>query len=119
MGLKKGDPEAWKRYWCDEKTKLVNFIGKDNIPFHAIFFPAMTMGQDEPYKTVDELPANEFYNLEGKQFSKSAGWYIDLDDFFKTFQLIRSAMLLQRMLLKPKIASFHGKTFKCAAIVNC
>ena len=82
---KKGEPEAWKQYWCDEETKLVNFIGKDNIPFHAIFFPAMTMGQDEPYKIVDELPANEFYNLEGKQFSKSAGWYVDLEEFFKHF----------------------------------
>lgn len=82
---KKGDKELWKKYWCDEKTKLVNFVGKDNIPFHAIFFPAMTMGQDEPYKIVDELPANEFYNLEGKQFSKSANWYIDLDSFFTNF----------------------------------
>ena len=83
--LKQNTPDAWKAYWCDPSTHLVNFIGKDNIPFHAIFFPAMTMGQDQPYKLVDELPANEFYNLEGKQFSKSTGWYIDLEDFFKTF----------------------------------
>lgn len=82
---KKGSPEAWKDYWCDPQTKLVNFIGKDNIPFHAVFFPAMIMGQNQPYKTVDELPANEFYNLEGKQFSKSEGWYIDLESFFKKF----------------------------------
>lgn len=80
---KKGDPEAWKQYWLDPKTKLVQFIGKDNIPFHAVFFPAMTMGQNQPYNLVDELPANEFYNLEGKQFSKSDGWYIDLADFFQ------------------------------------
>lgn len=83
--LKHKNPQAWKEFWCDAQTKLVNFIGKDNIPFHAIFFPAMTMGQDQPYKIVDELPANEFYNLEGKQFSKSAGWYIDIEDFFKKF----------------------------------
>lgn len=80
-----GTPERWKDYWCDPKTKLVNFIGKDNIPFHAVIFPAMTMGQDQPYKLVDELPANEFYNLEGRQFSKSDGWYIDLDSFFQTY----------------------------------
>lgn len=81
----KGNPDLWKDYWCHEQTKLVNFIGKDNIPFHAAIFPAMTMGQNKPYKIVDELPANEFYKLEGRQFSKSDGWYIDLDDFFKNY----------------------------------
>lgn len=78
-------PDRWKEYWCDPKTKLINFIGKDNIPFHAVIFPAMTMGQNQPYKLVDELPANEFYNLEGKQFSKSDGWYIDLESFFQNY----------------------------------
>lgn len=81
----KGAEEAWKSYWLDEKTKLVHFIGKDNIPFHTIFFPAMIMGQNTPYKLPDDVPANEFLNLEGKQFSKSSGWYIDLEDFFKHF----------------------------------
>lgn len=80
-----GQPDLWKQYWCDPETKYVQFIGKDNIPFHAAIFPAMTMGQNQPYKLVDELPANEFYNLEGKQFSKSEGWYIDLEDFFTHF----------------------------------
>ncbi|MEC7839469.1 MAG: methionine--tRNA ligase [Chlamydiota bacterium] len=80
-----GTPDAWKEYWLDQETKLVQFIGKDNIPFHAAIFPAMTMGQDLPYKIVDELPANEFYNLEGKQFSKSEGWYIDLETFFSKY----------------------------------
>jgi len=82
-----GDENKWKNYWCDKDTKLVQFIGKDNIPFHAVIFPAMTMGQNEPYKLVDELPANEFYNLEGKQFSKSDGWYIDLEDFFSKYSV--------------------------------
>lgn len=80
-----GDPDRWKDYWLDENTTLVNFIGKDNIPFHASIFPAMTMGQNLPYKLVDELPANEFYKLEGRQFSKSDGWYIDLEDFFSRY----------------------------------
>lgn len=83
--IKLGEPEKWKEFWHDQQTKLVNFIGKDNIPFHASIFPAMIMGQNQPYKLVDELPANEFYKLEGKQFSKSDGWYIDLEDFFKRF----------------------------------
>lgn len=81
----KGNPDQWKLYWCDPKTKLVHFIGKDNIPFHASIFPAMTMGQNQPYKLVDELPANEFYKLEGRQFSKSDHWFIDVDDFLTRF----------------------------------
>jgi methionyl-tRNA synthetase len=81
----RGKPEEWKDYWLDPKTYHVQFIGKDNIPFHAVFFPAMIMGQNTPYKLVDALPANEFYNLEGRQFSKSDGWYIDLESFFKQF----------------------------------
>ncbi len=78
-------PERWKDYWFDSRTKLVHFIGKDNIPFHAAIFPAMIMGQNQPYVLVDELPANEFYKLEGRQFSKSEGWYIDLEDFFQRY----------------------------------
>lgn len=82
---KLGDSDRWKDYWCDPKTKLVHFIGKDNIPFHAVIFPAMTMGQNGSFKLVDELPANEFLNLEGRQFSKSDGWSIDLEDFFERY----------------------------------
>lgn len=81
----KGTPDRWKDYWFDPAAKLVNFIGKDNIPFHAAIFPAMVMGQNQPYKLVDELPANEFFKLEGRQFSKSDGWYIDLEDFFTRY----------------------------------
>jgi methionyl-tRNA synthetase len=80
-----GEPQRWKDYWLDEKTKLVHFIGKDNIPFHAVFFPAMLMGQNRPYKLPDEIPANEFYLLEGRQFSKSDGWTIDLQSFFTRY----------------------------------
>lgn len=80
-----GQPSRWEDFWLDENTKLVEFIGKDNIPFHAVFFPAMLMGEDLPYKLPDELPANEFYLLEGRQFSKSDNWTIDLDDFFSRY----------------------------------
>lgn len=80
-----GREDLWKDYWCDPDTKLVHFIGKDNIPFHAVIFPAMVMGQNLPLKLVDELPANEFYKLEGRQFSKSDGWFIDLESFFERY----------------------------------
>ncbi len=81
------DKTRWRDYWCDARTELVHFLGKDNIPFHAIFFPAMIMGQNTPYKLVDVVAANEFYNLEGKQFSKSSGWTIDLDLFLRQFSV--------------------------------
>jgi len=80
-----GQPNRWEEFWLDPKTKLVEFIGKDNIPFHAVFFPAMLMGQDLSYKLPDELPANEFYLLEGRQFSKSDNWTIDLQEFFQHY----------------------------------
>ncbi|HBB68164.1 MAG: methionine--tRNA ligase [Elusimicrobia bacterium GWA2_56_46] len=80
-----GKPEAWKDWWFDKETKLIHFIGKDNIIFHTIIWPAMLMGQDKPYIIPDNVPGNEFYNLEGRQFSKSDGWYIDTADFFSKY----------------------------------
>lgn len=80
-----GKPTRWEDFWLDPKTRLVQFIGKDNIPFHAVFFPAMLMGQDLPYKLPDEIPANEFFLLEGRQFSKSDNWTIDLERFFTRY----------------------------------
>ncbi len=79
------EPDKWKEYWLDPDVRLVHFIGKDNIPFHAAIFPAMIMGQNQPYKLVDDIPANEFYNLEGKKFSKSEGWFIHLDEFLNNY----------------------------------
>jgi methionyl-tRNA synthetase len=81
----RGDPEGWRRWWQDPDTRLVHFIGKDNIPFHCLIFPAMLYGQHAGYVLPHAVPANEFYNLEGRKFSTSAGWSLDLDDFFARF----------------------------------
>jgi methionyl-tRNA synthetase len=110
--IQKGDPEAWKNYWLDPATKFVQFIGKDNIPFHAVFFPAMTMGQNLPYKLVDELPANEFYNLEGRQFSKSDGWTIDLESFFKKFTADQIRYVIAANAPENQDAEFTWKDFQ-------
>lgn len=83
--LQRNDPDLWRSYWLDPQTTLIQFLGKDNIPFHAAIFPAMLMGQDVPYKLVDKMPANEFYTLAGRQFSKSEGWFIDLLEFLGTY----------------------------------
>lgn len=105
-------PDAWKDFWLDPKTRLVQFIGKDNIPFHAVFFPAMVMGQSQPYKLVDELPANEFYNLEGRQFSKSDGWYIDLERFFKKFSADQIRYVIAANAPESQDAEFSWKDFQ-------
>lgn len=107
-----GTPDRWKDYWCDENTKLVNFIGKDNIPFHAVIFPAMTMGQNQPFKLVDELPANEFLNLEGRQFSKSDGWYVDLDAFFQSYSPDQIRYALAANAPEQSDAEFTWKDFQ-------
>jgi len=107
-----GDKDAWKNYWCDPETKLVNFVGKDNIPFHAIFFPAMTMGQNAPYKLVDQLPANEFLNLEGRQFSKSDNWTIDLERFFQEFTPDQIRYFLASNAPETQDSEFTWKEFQ-------
>ena len=73
----------WKPYWHNEDTKLVHFIGKDNIVFHAIIFPVMLKlhGNVLP----DNVPSNEFMNLEGDKMSTSRGWSIEMDDYINDF----------------------------------
>jgi methionyl-tRNA synthetase len=109
---RKGKQDLWKDYWLDPTTKLVQFIGKDNIPFHAIFFPAMTMGQNIPYKLVDELPANEFYNLEGRQFSKSDNWTIDLVAFFQKFTADQIRYVIAANAPETQDSEFTWKDFQ-------
>ena len=80
-----GNPEAWRDWWCSEDTRLVHFIGKDNIPFHCLIFPGMLWGQKEGFALPAAVPAMEFYNLQGKKFSTSGGWSIDLESFFQRY----------------------------------
>ncbi|MCX7834160.1 MAG: methionine--tRNA ligase [Ignavibacteria bacterium] len=82
--IQRGNPEKWKEYWCDENTKLIHFIGKDNIVFHALVFPAMLMAHGE-YILPDNVPANEFLNLEGGKLSKSKGHGILVKDVVKEY----------------------------------
>ena len=113
-GPKIGHPDRWKDYWLDPETKLVQFIGKDNIPFHAVFFPAMLMGQDQPYKLPDEIPANEFLLLEGRQFSKSEGWTIDLEDFFTRYTPDQIRYAIAANAPETSDSEFSWKDFQIA-----
>jgi len=74
----------WEVYWKDEHTKLVHFIGKDNIVFHCIIFPILLKAHGE-FIMPDNVPANEFLNLEGDKFSTSRNWAVWLDDYLKDF----------------------------------
>lgn len=73
----------WKPYWLDKDTKLVHFIGKDNIVFHCIIFPVMLKLHD--FIVPDNVPANEFMNLEGDKMSTSRSWKLDMQDYIDDF----------------------------------
>jgi len=106
-----GHPERWEHYWLNPKAKLVHFVGKDNIPFHTVFFPAMLMGQKIPYKLPDQVPANEFLFLEGKKFSKSDHWTIDLEDFFSKYTADQARYVLAANAPETGDSDFSWKDF--------
>lgn len=74
----------WADYWCKEDTRLIHFIGKDNIVFHCIIFPAMLKAHGG-FVLPDNVPANEFLNLEGEKISTSRNWAVWLDDYLNDF----------------------------------
>ncbi|MCK4338755.1 MAG: methionine--tRNA ligase subunit beta, partial [Candidatus Cloacimonetes bacterium] len=80
-----GKPEKWKDYWFDKERKLIHFIGKDNIPFHTIIWPAVLMGQDDDYVLPYDVPANEFLNLEGRKISTSKNWAVWINEYLEDF----------------------------------
>jgi len=89
-----GQPDAWKDWWYNPQAKIYNFIGKDNIPFHTVIWPAELTGisgiyndgSDQPINLPYDVPANEFMNIEGRQFSKSRNWAIWLPDILERYQ---------------------------------
>ena len=74
----------WKKYWMDEECKLVHFIGKDNIVFHCIVFPSMLRAHGD-YILPENVPANEFLNLEGDKISTSRNWAVWLHEYLQDF----------------------------------
>ena len=78
-------PDSWEKYWKDPETRIINFIGKDNIVFHCIVFPAMLMAYGDNYRLPDNVPANEFLNLEGDKISTSRNWAVWLHEYLKDF----------------------------------
>ena len=78
-------PNDWELYWKDKESRLIHFIGKDNIVFHCIIFPAMLMEHGD-YVLADNVPANEFLNLEGDKISTSRNWAVWLHEYLIDFK---------------------------------
>ena len=78
-------PDSWETWWKDPETRVINFIGKDNIVFHCIVFPAMLMAYGDNFQLPDNVPANEFLNLEGDKISTSRNWAVWLHEYLADF----------------------------------
>jgi methionyl-tRNA synthetase len=77
-------PDSWEKWWKDPETRLLHFIGKDNIVFHCIVFPAMLKAEGS-FILPDNVPANEFLNLEGDKISTSRNWAVWLHEYLMDF----------------------------------
>ena len=78
-------PDSWEKWWKDPETRIINFIGKDNIVFHCIVFPSMLMAYGDNFQLPENVPANEFLNLEGDKISTSRNWAVWLHEYLRDF----------------------------------
>ncbi|MGA0833044.1 MAG: methionine--tRNA ligase [Candidatus Kapaibacteriota bacterium] len=94
-----GTPDAWKTWWQDPETIYTAFLGKDNIVFHTIIFPILLHSRaEEGFILPEQVPANEFLNLEGQKFSKSRNWAIDLVQYLRDFPEAQHVDILRYVL---------------------
>lgn len=116
LSEKTNRPNLWREFWQGKDTKYVAFIGKDNIVFHTIIFPAMLNAwnnhNDSKYIYPQNVPANEFLNFEGKKFSKSRGWGIDVNEFLELFPPDSLRYALASNLPENKDTDFYWKEFQ-------
>ncbi len=109
--LKGSDEDYLKDWWQNPDTELTHFIGKDNIIFHTIIFPTMSMASGKA-KPADHVPANQFLNLEGRQFSKSTGHYVDALDAVDEFGQTALRYYLLSILPESTDSSFSWDQFQ-------
>lgn len=105
-----GDPEAWRPYWQAPDTRIVHFLGKDNIIFHAVIWPAMLMAHGE-YQLPAEIPANEYLNFAGEKFSKSRGVGVWVDEILALYPADRVRYYLAAIAPEGKDANFSWEEF--------
>ncbi|HHG83991.1 MAG TPA: methionine--tRNA ligase, partial [Bacteroidetes bacterium] len=103
----------WKSYWQDDETALIHFIGKDNIVFHCIMFPAVLKGHGD-YILPENVPANEFLNLEGEKISTSKNWAVWMHEYLEEFpgQTDTMRYVLTANMPETKDANFTWQDFK-------
>ena len=108
-------PTSWKNYWQQEDTRLVHFIGKDNIVFHCLIFPLMLKLHGD-YILPHDVPANEFLNLEGEKISTSRGWAVWLHEYVKDFPDHSDTLryVLCANMPEKKDNNFSWRTFQAA-----
>jgi methionyl-tRNA synthetase len=106
-----GEPDKWKAYWQSPDSKLVHFIGKDNIVFHCLIFPAMLHAHGD-YVLADNVPANEFLNLEGSKLSTSRNWAIWVHEHLDTFPADPLRYALATMLPETKDSDFSWSDYQ-------
>ena len=107
------DSNNWEKYWKDKDTSLVHFIGKDNIVFHTIIFPMMLMEHGD-YILPENVPANEFMNLEGEKISTSRNWAVWLHEYLNDFPNMQDELryCLITNLPENKDSDFSWKDFQ-------
>ncbi len=109
--LEKGKEDLWKKYWQEKDTRLIHFIGKDNIVFHCIIFPAMLMAHGD-FVLPDNVPANEFLNLEGSKLSTSRNYAVWLNDYLEKFEPDSLRYVLAGNLPESRDTDFSWKDFQ-------
>jgi len=106
----KGDEEGWRAFWQDKDVKGYYFIGKDNIPFHTLIWPAMLMGYEGlnlPY----DVPANEFLTIEGRRLSTSRNWAVWLPDYLSRYEPDPLRYLLSINMPETSDTNFSWREF--------
>jgi len=103
--------EKWELYWKDKDTRIVHFIGKDNIAFHAIVWPAMLMAEGS-YNLPDDIPANEFLNLMGDKISTSRNWALWVDELLEKFEPDYIRFFIAYIMPENKDSDFNLYEFK-------
>ncbi len=114
-----GDPDVWKRWWYNPEAKIYNFLGKDNIEFHTIIWPAELIGisgiynegSDTPINLPYDVPANEFMNIEGQKFSKSRNWAVWIPDILTRYDPDAIRYVVAASLPESKDSDFSWEEF--------
>jgi len=107
-----GIPDRWKDYWLDPETKLIHFVGKDNIPFHTITWPSVLMEQDKNFVLPYDVPANEYLNIAGQKTSTSKNYAIWVKDVVKYFDPEYLRFYLAAIAPETKDSDFSWEDFQ-------